>query len=559
MNLKQYIQLICLCFLTSGIMAQSDFKVGGVGRGNMMIASLEQKDTINPDAGYSGYTLLDLGIDGKLGKKVEINTIVRIYSEINAFFDESNSYIDIRQIQLKGRFNRHFKYEIGDLDFKMSKYTLWNEYEEGFSNESRIFSSFRDVARYENFNTDNVWRQQGAKVYGRYRFDSSNVVLRYKGLFSRLGVSDGVINPNEFMAGATAGLKMNDFDIELNGINFYNSPASIRSDIKTQNSVITSRLSYKMGDLNVYTEGGLSNLSQQGDTTSDFQIGGEFIEFGAEYKLSDKFQLNGAFRSVSDDFFSPGAQTKRIRYGQSPMLFGSVTNDQYLRDISVFDLLYDYSIYNKSIDRSLDVFNPKFGTATPYGTATPNRQGISIEASYGDTSTVVNVSLKPEFLRDVTGEGTDLQRTYLQTNAQVNVELSKLLNWNKEFDLDLGTFYTSSNRNDPNVSPVNLSSMILDAGLTLEVIKDYKLLVGYKSLTANGTDYLPIRDMTNSIVSFDQYQTDIQESIFGMGLRYDINSNVFLQCQYQMADVNDQLNNVEFGFNQFNVLFNLKF
>ena len=95
--------------------------------------------------------------------------------------------------------------------------------------------------------------------------------------------------------------------------------------------------------------------------------------------------LNSITGGVTDDFSSPGSQTKRIDFSSSPNLFSTVNNNIYPRDILISDLVNDISffrqnsIYNRTIDYDLDQFNPLFGLTQPYGISTPNRQGFDLD------------------------------------------------------------------------------------------------------------------------------------------------------------------------------------
>ena len=51
-------------------------------------------------------------------------------------FDTSSSYINLRRILIYGKLSEKISFEIGDIDLKMTPFTLWNYQEEGNVNEN---------------------------------------------------------------------------------------------------------------------------------------------------------------------------------------------------------------------------------------------------------------------------------------------------------------------------------------------------------------------------------------------------------------------------------------
>ena len=144
---------------------------------------------------------------------------------------------------------------------------------------------------------------------------------------------------------------------------------------------------------------------------------------------------------MTDDFSSPGSQTKRIDFSSSPNLFSTVNNNISPRDILISDLVNDItffrqnSIYNRTIDYDLDQFNPLFGLTQPYGISTPNRQGFDLDFLYRDSVNIINFLVGSSYLTDLTGEGTENLRSYIQFRFKAKLLINKLINLNRQITI----------------------------------------------------------------------------------------------------------------------------
>ena len=123
---------------------------------------------------------------------------------------------------------------------------------------------------------------------------------------------------------------------------------------------------------------------------NDLWLNGQFLHLNLNYPILKNWSIELGYRSVSDDFSSPGAQTKRINYTQAANLFSTVNNSASQRELLLADVISDItlfrqnSIYNRTIDYDLDAYNPLFGLSEPYGVSTPNRQGFDLNTVFFD-------------------------------------------------------------------------------------------------------------------------------------------------------------------------------
>ena len=101
------------------------FKIGGLSRSLSTTSALDSEDTINKDINQELNIIFDLAVNAELNEKVNFYSELRLGSSLEVF-DTSASYIKIRRILLFGHVSKHVKFEVGDIDVKMSPFTLWN-------------------------------------------------------------------------------------------------------------------------------------------------------------------------------------------------------------------------------------------------------------------------------------------------------------------------------------------------------------------------------------------------------------------------------------------------
>ena len=111
------------------------FEIGGLARSFSQSSHLNKEDTINNDVSQDFNIVFDLAIKGSLNKYVSLYSELRMGSNLEVF-DTSSSYLKLRRLLIFGDLNMSFSFEIGDIDLKMTPFTLWNSNQEGNINES---------------------------------------------------------------------------------------------------------------------------------------------------------------------------------------------------------------------------------------------------------------------------------------------------------------------------------------------------------------------------------------------------------------------------------------
>ena len=510
-----------LIFLHSAVQGQKLY-FNGLGRvlttNNTLGGAALNNDTTSGRKKASGYFLFDLGINYQPCKSFRVSSTVRIINQLGGFYGIANN-LQLRQVKIEGVIAIAVKYEVGDLNLSLTKYTLYNNNEIWNDHEAEVFAIRRRITRYEAFNFGNNWRLQGGQI-------SSD--LKFKGIIKGIGVrafatTNGRYDyfhlppMNYMIAGGRLGITQSKY-FKVGG-NYtgllYTNKFSFSN---YQTNVFTA--DYKLGfnidslEISTYGEGGKS-FSNATNTL----LKGEFYETNLE--LNQKkwgLKLFGAYRMVDADFRSPGAQTRRIYDSGQPSLFGKVENNTVQRTPGLFDRLSDPSLRNLIIQPNLMPYLLQYNLITPYGMATPNRQGFSFGLTKGDHSKIISADFRADLLKEVTADTGADKRSFMGLRGGLNINFGKMFKWNKDLSLNGGIRYEHDSRN---INPVNFTSTLYDAGLTAEVITNLDLLFGYKLLRANG----------NEMIGKTAINSNLMDGVIATGMRYRFTTNTFFTLQ----------------------------
>ena len=545
------------------------FKIGGLSRSLSTTSALDSEDTINKDINQELNIIFDLAVNAELNEKVNFYSELRLGSSLEVF-DTSASYIKIRRILLFGHVSKHVKFEVGDIDVKMSPFTLWNNEEEGVISENNLFSTYREIQRYENFNVGNNWRRQGAKLNGTNKLSSKDSI--YSQFFiSREQASNEISIPDRFLYGESLDFVRPRFSIGVHHVDLFTFNRGIQQEFNLHNHVYSLHSTYKRDKIILSSEIGQSSrtlINSIINSVIEPWLNGQFLNLNLNYQYANNSYVELNYRRVTDDFSSPGSQTKRIDFSSSPNLFSTVNNNISPRDILISDLVNDItffrqnSIYNRTIDYDLDQFNPLFGLTQPYGISTPNRQGFDLDFFYRDSLGIINFLVGSSYLTDLSGEGTENLRSYIQFRFNAKLSINKLINLNRQITIHAGLKSDRVNRSHPEelfVDNVNVNSVLLDAGTEVELFKKFNFLIAYKKLGVNGTDYLGVRNEDFSISSFELFDVDSKQEILSAGFSYDFNKKTTFLINFQRIGYDNMSDLNSFSFNQFFALLQLRF
>ena len=578
MNKLNKTLLVILTVVFTGSMFSAKAQVvyfNGLGRaivtaeslkGNVLkedTAAAQKKDTLSKRKSTDGYTLFDLGINAQPSEALRASAVVRVRNAFGGFYGDGATMV-FRQIRLDGVIAKKVKYEIGDIDLEMTPYTLFNSNEMYHDYEADVFAIRRSVVAYENFNFGNKWRLQGAHAQSSFKFNKGIEKIGIRAFASRTRKSNFMSSPDRLLFGARLDILQSKFlQVGANIVQMKDLAQTAVDTILNYNNTVSTfdaKLTYGMDkiEFGVTGEFGFSRNSIMGKWKVDSLSAGKDFFYDAGLFVRYKplnLKVSGAYREVGYFFTSPGAQTRRIfDYGAAAtgILFPTYLNNTATRQPIMLDRMSDETSRNTSIQTSLLNFLPQYNNITPYGQATPNRKGMTFGLSGGDVDRLLKADVTVEMVKEIISEGSPDKklRNFMGIRGGAQFNLHKLLRFEKSIVVSAGVRNEKTTRDG--VNDINFNSTIIDAGLTVEIVKQLDLIGGYKYLTANGNEFAAVRDVYNRIASFTTYADDYKEiqGLIAYGIRYRFSKNTYFSAQGISSDNKFTRSNLNYGINQ---------
>ncbi len=567
---------------------RSKIKFNGLGRAILSQTGIGG-DILNSDSSTvenntDGEFLLDLAINAYPNKNTEVQSILRLRNEFGGFFGAGVS-VEVRELWIRGVIAEIMKYRVGDMDLVMSPYTLFNSPEDGSINEPMVFQPQKQVIDYEQFYTDdNTRRLQGAKV--DFGLDFARVLddLDINAFATRIRGTDFFTTPTRFVSGGQAKFTTQTFDDSLGikadvGLNLVhtfddlqsgNANTGIRNTVysvdfdvtvmeKTDMSV---HLTGEAGMSNLATAERITNADGDRENVTLTEEDDSFLEVGATLKLKKQnISVSASFVDIGPDFFSVGAQSKRIDYTAEKSFYNRIGTDRGIRQPGLFDLTRDRSLYTFSISDRLMAYDPRYANTMPYGRATANRQGIKAGVEYGQAGESIHARVDAAFLKELRGQGTFELKNFTLVRASADFNIHQLAGLKKKLKATVGLQLESTSRGGQEIEKVDLNSNLIELGLEAELFSKFDFLVGAKLLQAEGQEYIPFIQNFNDVQDFPgAYIADDTESLIGVGFKYEFKEGIYLTLQYNTYSSElggDNPNN--YDLNQVFVLYNMKF
>jgi hypothetical protein len=514
----------------------------------------QPKDTLSNRKSTDGYTIFDLGVNSQPNESLRASAILRLQNAFGGFYGDGSQFL-FRQLRLDGVISKKVKYEIGDIDLSLTHYTLHNFSEVYNDHESDVITQRRSVVEYENFNFGNNWRLQGAHVQTNLRFKSGIEKIGFRFFATRNRRYVPAVTPDRFMIGGRVDLvQSRNIQIGGNYVYSFDAAGSVTNVIgaTNYNQVLTGdiKLNHYTDnfDFSLYGEAGNSQNAykmnnQSKDTISKHDY---FYDLGFSVKYKPallKLWVN--YRNVGADFFSSGAQTRRMNDYGNAGLFTNIDNNGQSRTgipmqgATLMDFVSDPTMRNLNLKSNLMGYNPVMNNLTPYGQATPNRKGFTIGASVGSNEKVVKADVQADLFSEIISVGDSVSkatRNYLGLKGGFTFNVHKLLRYEKNIIVTFGDRYEHTTRSG--VDKIDLKSNLIDLGLTVEIVKQLDLLGGLKMINATGNEYLvnsnrnQFNEITyftgtnsaslNSSINLGQTQT-----VYMYGARYRFSKNTY--------------------------------
>jgi hypothetical protein len=556
-----------LCFLQ--VSAQKERKINFIGNARSLMNSntLIVRDSI-PDTSSvkrkdGGYALVDLGVNIKPNRNTEILGMFRIRNEFGGFWGAGVSF-DVRQLWVKGLVANALRYQLGDLNLKQTPFTLYNHHADQIDSLPEIFNLQRNIVSYERFYmNNNTWRMQGANIDFGLSFAKYLKEINVNAFLTRVNATDFGAVPDRLMSAYTLQFVQSKyFQLSLNSNHVFDVKGTVANENRFKNAVNSldwklrrdvAKKSFLFGG-----EIGQSKYLYTNDSLAP-ELNDYFIHAYGQMGVP-KWNLTGTlgYLNVGPDFRSFGAQSKDINYNAEPTFFNRYTNNQNIRPITLFDIIGNENIYNRTITSGLMSENQLFNQVLPYGISTFNRVGGYAKIQYKNKKGV-DVSSQYFILNEIRGQGSFALRKMSVLKLNASIALNEYLKTKKKFSLQLGAMLQSSNRkSDKTIENMDLTSNQYTLGLRYELFSNFEVMVGYIHQSSNGFDYLSARNFYSEVTYFNRNDYKMNQEMTAAGIRYNFNPRTYLCLLYQQSKFTDKLNALtDFSMNQFGIIYNI--
>jgi len=525
-------------------------------RGLMSAEGLREDSDSLGKAVMPGYALTDMGLHILPHSQVEIHAQLRVRSEYGGFWG-SGLTLDLRQMWIRGLVNQKLRYQVGDVDYRMSPFTFYNHEEWILSNPSLLNSPTLGMIEYDLFqNSNRTRRQQGVVVEMGGVIDPWDLSLNASLFTTRLAASDFGSTPDRLLSGGrlrwNAGSSLHG---KVNFVQLYDLARTANQPYLLHHPVLSTEWGWAPSPAqgrfwSVDAEAGLTRLGwnkadpgnptvQDRPTLTD-GFGWLRWESPLGRRKSGRSPWKGSLQAwyTGSDYRSAAAQTKRINATRSPMAFKRLESMNVLRPMSLNDLYRDASLYQTQVVAGLMEYDPGYGNALPYGLATPNRQGLGLNlATTVDSTSPWNQSLEVQVMTDVKGQGVRNRRVFWLADWRNEWRLHRLLNLRKAWSLSTLVRMEQTTRPDATGDAIrsevalnNLQASFQtrwELGASWSVFAEWQL---YKSL---GHDYYAVRNAYSEVVDYARADLDRSEQWIGAGLQYTMGDRFEAQLSTQ--------------------------
>ena len=502
--------------------------------------SVADNKTAKAKAG--GYSLIDLGFNIMPNKNTEIMGMIRIKNQYGGFYGGGVTF-DVRQMWLKGILADVVRYQLGDINLKQTPFTFYNHNEDNSVLQNPINHIQQEIVNYESFYKSNTWRQQGLSIDFGLNFAKHIEEVNFNGYLTRLNMTNFGNVPERLFGGGTVDLIANkNLSAQYNLSSVFDVTGTAIDSNSFRNIVQTFGLkhahSWKNIDLTLKLETGTSHTYLTRDSLSP-DLNDFFLNPTITFDLpKSNLSLTVAYLNVGPDFRRPGAQSKRVDYQTALTQFGLYKNNQVDRPIHLADVFSDDKIYRTSINTKIMAYHPLINNVLPYGLATFNRNGVYGILNWKNAVKSVNIQWTHYMLSEIRGQGTQTLKKYTLSQLQVGADLNKILKLTKKLKFSTSLVYQQTDRqSEIEFEKVNLNSIQLASGLEWEIVPNFDLMLGYTLLKGSGNDQISIRNNYSQVIDFQDFSTNISQSIIACGMKYNFSNKTYLGLLFQQFEI----------------------
>ncbi len=563
--------LVLLLLVTGASYAQRKKKVEFTGGARSIVqnSNLNTLDTV-PDTTSlrkttGGYALIDLGVMIRPNNNTEIMGQFRIRNDFGGFWGAGVTF-DVRQLWLKGVLGGVLKYQVGDINLKQTPFTLYNHHADRIDSMPEIFQLQNDIINYENFySPDNTWRQQGIALDWGLSVARVLKEIDFNLYTTRLRATDFATNFDRLMPGGSV-----DFWFEKGFSIGYNINATVDIPGTVNDTNSSYRNTVQSVDLNYQHDFGENRLdigAEFGTSSSSYdEVAGvqslrdQFAHFkmGFEAKnINSKFTLG--FLNVGQNFRSVAAQSKDINYAAGTDYFPIYTIQKNVRPISIYDVMTNTDLYERTVSTSLMPMNPVYNNIDPYGLATFNRTGLYFLYTYKNP--FIQVDFQTKQFAEIIGQGTNHLRQFMSYQLLTDLNVKELADIQKNLNFRIGLKSANTKRaGDVPIEEVSLDNFRFQIGADWEFFENFYLMGGYIMQNTSGNEFITDRDKYTQPVFYTNNIYDLQQNHYAIGLKYRFSNTVNLSTIYQSTSYNDQTDaTVDYDLANFMILFNMTF
>jgi hypothetical protein len=546
--------------------SQEDKKVQFVGGARSIISnadfSSDQEDTVTSRKNSGGYALIDLGFKINPNASTEILGMVRIKNAFGGFWGSGVTF-DVRQIHVKGVVKNALRYQIGNIDYKLTPYTFYNHNADLLVQSSSVLRIKEEVLNYESFYKNNTWRQQGAAIDFALQFPKVLDEIKVNAFITRLNPSNlGNILERLYGGGNVIFTQSKYLTLGFNHVSIFDLKNTALNDNAYRNNV--SSVSYKATlDLKKHMfgisgESGFSSSALSLDTTGG--LNDYFINVQANFQHKKSgLKAHLGYMDNGADFRSFGAQSKRVDFNQLNNFYERYTNDQIIRPLSNYDLYNDPTLYSNSITTGIMAYNPAVNNVLPYGIATFNRRGLFAGLTVSNKQKSIKLEANYYRLGEVRGQGTTKLRNFNSVNANLEFNFSTMFNWKKEQKLTAGYAFQDTKRtSELSFEQIALKSTTLNLGLEMELVDDLYLLANSYYFKSKGNESMPVRNSDGEIINYTAMNISGEEVCLAGGLKYNFTPSIYLAAIYE-SNSNSFSSVSSYRYNQFYIYYIMKF
>ncbi|MEM1116901.1 MAG: hypothetical protein AAGJ11_10380 [Bacteroidota bacterium] len=545
---------------------------------------LADADTTTAEALADGEFVLDLAVNAQPNRVTEVQGILRLRNEFGGFFG-SGVTVEVRELWARGIVAGAIEYRVGDMDYALTPFTVFLPEADGVVNTPEAFVPLRERVAYEEFYTGrNERRLQGGRLDFGLAFDQVVDELDVRTFIARLRATDFLDTPTRLIGGGRLGATSAAFGPLASKVGLGVNLASTWDDLDSgdANEGIRNHVVTVDGDIGVVDRPAyaVAVVGEAGTSVAKFdEVLGEgqtrdpeagpllretdtFFEVGIEADLKPSgVGVSARFVNIGPDFFSAAAQSKRVDFARRPGSFNRIGNERDLRPVGLFDLSRDAALYTFRVEDRLMQYDPRFNNTLPYGRATPNRRGVHLGVDYAPEGGPLDAELLVALLSEIRGQGTTELKDFALVRASADVPVAPLIGYGRDLAVSLGTQVESTSRGGGEFETVDLTSTLFEVGLVAEVYDRLDVLLGAKTRSSSGSDYVPQVENFNDVRDFPgRFVTDDRESLLAGGLRYRFRDDVYLTVQVQQFRYGDDATpEDDYRFDQVFALYTMSF